>query len=289
MVDQVAEVVLPWVETPVSNEKLSLEILEKGVDWLKGDFRDRWGNNLLSLEKAGGKKQEMLQICTELAGLQRDLAYYLFLVSQNKEALRELERLVTEALLGRGRDSVVNVLGENKRGFVEGSLVGAISNLTLWHLIAESRPDLAKRLDFGQIVVGGVADARFAMDVVLNFGTKTKDGREILRIVQLKADFIGQVVMEEIFPDELKRGYLGGSVTRQDAERMFEGTRNLYPDCYCRLFAVCVPAFDSPPVRNVFGIIHPGYPDREALITQFKEEAERTGLLPKMIKNDKRK
>lgn len=284
MVDQVAEVVLPWAETPVSNEKLSLEILEKGVDWLKGDFRDRWGNNLLSLEKAGGKKQEMLQICTELAGLQRDLAYYLFLVSQNREALRQLERPVTEALLGRGRDSVVSVLGENRRGYVEESLVGAISNLTFWHLIAGSRPDLVDRINFGQMVVGGIADAMYAVDVVLDFGTRTKEGRKVLRIVQLKADSGGQIVMEEIFPDELKMGYLGGSVTRKDAERMVKGARTLYSDCRCRFYAVCVPAFDSPPIGNAFGIIDPGYPGREELIAQSKEDAERTGLLPKMVK-----
>ncbi len=174
MVDQVTEVALPWVETPVSNEKLSLEILGMGVDWLKGNFRTKWGNNLLSLENARGKKQEVLRICTELASLQRDLAYYLFIVSQNKEFLKELERPITEALFGEAAGLVSGVLGSDRRNFFEGSLVGVISNLTLWYLIAESRPDLSGRLDFGQMVVGGVSDAQFGVDVVFDFGTKTK-------------------------------------------------------------------------------------------------------------------
>ncbi len=102
-----------------------------------------------------------------------------------------------------------------------------------------------------------------------------------MRIVQLKTDRYGQIVMDEIYPNELKKAYLGGSVTREDAERMIGGARQLYHDCDCRFFAVCVPSFDSKPVRNVFGIIHPGYPERQSLILQFKEGAERVGLLPK--------
>lgn len=284
MTDKGVEIHLPWVEAPISNEELSLEILSEGVSWLKADFRGRWGAALRKREESRGRKNDTLEACRMLADLQRDLAYYLFLVSQNREALRELERPVTEALLGRGRDSVVSVLGENRRGYVEESLVGAISNLTFWHLIAGSRPDLVDRINFGQMVVGGIADAMYAVDVVLDFGTRTKEGRKVLRIVQLKADSGGQIVMEEIFPDELKMGYLGGSVTRKDAERMVKGARTLYSDCRCRFYAVCVPAFDSPPIGNAFGIIDPGYPGREELIAQSKEDAERTGLLPKMVK-----
>ncbi len=281
MVDQVAEVVSHWVEAPVSSEGLTLEVLRKGVDWLKGDFRNRWNKNLRSLESLKDNRgKEMLKICTELANLQRDLAYYLFLVSQNRDFLRELEKPVREALFGEGRDSVVNVLGMDRRGFVEGSLAGAISNLTFWRLITESKQDLAGRLDFAQMIVGGELDARYAIDAVLDFGTKTKGGKKVLRLVQLKTDRSGQVVANEVHPNDLKTEYLGGSVTKKDAERMIEGARERYPDYYCRFFAVCVPSFDSPPVRNAFGIIHPGYPGRKILIDQFKKEAERIGLLP---------
>lgn len=288
MADQIAEAkTLPWVETQVSGKEITLELLGQGVEWLKGDFRNKWGEMLqerIRLEKReSGGRERMLNACAQLASLQRDLAYYLFLVSQSRDGLKELERPINEALFGEKTDSVVNCLGSEKRGCVEASLAGAISNLTFWHLIAESNPNLVKRLGFEQVVIGGEADAKFAIDAVLDFGTRI-EGKKVLRVVQLKADGYGQVIVSPIYPDDLRPSYLSGSVGKSDAQRMINGARYLYPESVCRFFAVCVPSFDSPPVKNVFGIIHPGYPDRGALVSGFREQALRTGLLPDIRK-----
>ena len=287
MTDQTIET-LPWVEAQDLGEKITPDLLSRGVGWLKGDFRENWKSTLQKrdrLEKGkNGGREEMLNICTNLANLQRDLAHYLFLVSRSRDVLKELQGQVADALFGVGSHSVVNCLGSERRGCVEGSLVGVISNLTFWHLIAESNSDLSKRLNFGQMVVGGLADAKFAIDAILDFGTRNKDGKKVLRVVQLKGDRWGQIIVDPIYPDDLKTSYLGGSVSKNDAQRMIDGARQLYPDCHFLFFAVCVPAFDSPPVRNVFGIIHPDYPDRDVLIDSFKDQALAACLLPDIKK-----
>ncbi|MFN7088710.1 MAG: hypothetical protein ACK4NX_02770 [Candidatus Paceibacteria bacterium] len=286
MSDQITET-LPWVEAQDLRKEITLELLSCGVDWLKGDFRKKWKEMLHkrdSLERfRGGTREKTLEVCTQLADLQRDLAYYLFLVSRSRDALKKLEKPITEVLFGEDANSVVNCLGAERRGYVEASLVGAISNLTFWHLIAGSSPELVGRLSFEQMVVGGVADAGFAMDAVLDFGTKI-EGKKVLRVIQLKADRYGQMAVVSIYPDDLKVSYLGGSVSKNDAKRMINGARQFYPGCHFLFFTALVPSFDSPPVRNVFGIIHPGYPERDALLDNFKEQALKTGLLPNVVR-----
>lgn len=254
---------------------------------VEGDFKNKFKRSLEFMhnlrERGVRRGEDVLKVCTQLANLQHDLALYLFYVSSNEESIRQLEKPIQNALFGSDKNSVALCLGEDRRGLVEGSLAGAISNLTFWHLISQSSPLLCERLSFSQMVVGGELDAEFAIDVVLDFQTK-KNGRNVLRVVQLKTDRQGQIIVERVRPEDLKSDYLGGSFKRHDAERMIKGTRQIYPGCELLFFAVCLPSFDSEPIRNVFGIIHPKYPFRDNLVGIFKEESIRTGLLPKLQK-----
>jgi len=302
MADNVTEITpttatyaLPWsaaAEKSKSSEgsnQLSLEVLGSGIDWIKGEFKKSWEESLKKVEKAKPGSREKLEACVVLANLQRDLACYLFFVGQNPEARKELGPGIREAIFGEGENSLANCLGKDRRGLVEGSLAGAISNLTLFDLISRASPidlssraspDWAARPDFSTMIVGGWPDARFKVDVVLDLGTR-KNGKRALRIVQLKTDRAGQVIVEKVDPDGLKTSYSGGSVSRRDAEIMVRGAREMYPDCDLSFFVVTVPSFDSPAVYNIFGRINQ---QNLELVDVFKEEALRTGLLPS-IKN----
>ena len=293
MADNVTEITpttatyaLPWfavAEKSKSSEGsnlLSLEVLGPGIDWIKGEFKKSWEESLKKVEKAKPRSREKLEACVVLANLQRNLACYLFFVGQNPEARKELGPEIREAIFGEGEDSLVNCLGQDRRGFVEGSLAGAISNLTLFDLISKASPDLAARLDFSTMIVGGKEDAELKIDIVLDFGTR-KNGKRVLRIVQLKTDRAGQVIVEKVDPDGLKTSYSGGSVSGRDAKIMVEGARQMYPDCELSFFVVTLPSFDSSAVYNIFGRINQ---QNLGLVNIFKEEALRTGLLPS-IKN----
>lgn len=293
MADNVTEITpttatyaLPWfavAEKSKSSEgsnQLSLEVLGPGIDWIKGEFKKSWEESLKKVEKAKPGSREKLEACVVLANLQRDLACYLFFVGQNPEARKELGPGIREAIFGEGKYSLANCLGEDGRGRVEGSLAGAISNLTFFDLISKASPNLAARPDFSTMIVGGWPDARFKVDVVLDFGTR-KNGKGVLRIVQLKTDRTGQVIVEKVDPDGLKTSYSGGSVSGRDAKIMVEGARQMYPDCELSFFVVTLPSFDSPAVYNIFGRINQ---QNLGLVNIFKEEALRTGLLP-IIKN----
>jgi len=274
---------LPWVvaennESAENNNQLSLEILRPGIDWIGGKFRQSWKESLMNVEKAKPGSREKLEACVVLADLQRDLADYLFSVGQNQEVRKELGPEIREAIFGEREDSLANCLGKDRRGLVEGSLAGAISNLTLFDLISKASPDLGHRLDFSTMIVGGKEDAELKIDVVLDFGTR-KNGKRVLRIVQLKTDRAGQVIVEKVDPDGLKTSYSGGSVSERDAEIMVKGAQQRYPDCDLFFFVVTVPSFDSPSVRNVFGVV---IDDDWTRI--FRKMSFETGLLPN-IKN----
>jgi len=277
---------LPWfagAEKSKSSEgsnQLSLEVLGPGIDWIKSEFRQSWVESLKKVERAKPGSREKLEACVVLADLQRDLACYLFFVGQNPEARKELGPGIREAIFGEGKYSLANCLGEDGRGRVEGSLAGAISNLTFFDLISRASPNLAARPDFSTMIVGGKEDAELKIDVVLDFGTR-KNGKRVLRIIQLKTDRAGQVIVEKVDPNSLKTSYSGGSVSRRDAGIMVRGARETYPDCELEFFVVTVPSFDSPAVYNIFGRINQ---QNLSLVGVFREEALRTGLLPS-IKN----
>jgi hypothetical protein len=275
---------LPWfavAEKSKSSEgsnQLSLEVLGPGIDWIKSEFKKSWEESLKKVEKAKPGSREKLEACVVLADLQRDLACYLFFVGQDPEVRKELGPGIRGAIFGEGEDSLVNCLGQDRRGFVEGSLAGAISNLTLFDLISKASPDLVARLDFSTMIVGGKEDAELKIDIVLDFGTR-KNGKRVLRIVQLKTDRAGQVIVEKVDPDGLRTSYSGGGVSGRDAEIMVRGAREMYPDCELEFFVVTLPSFDSPSVRNVFGVVIDDYWARI-----FRKTAFETGLLPS-IKN----
>jgi len=293
MADNVTEITpttatyaLPWFAVAENsksaevNNQLSLEVLGPGIDWIKGEFKKSWEESLKKVEKAKRGSREKLEACVVLADLQRDLACYLFFVGQNPEARKELGPGIREAIFGEREDSLANCLGKDRRGLVEGYLAGAISNITLFDLISKASPDLAARLDFSTMIVGGKEDAELKIDIVLDFGTR-KNGKRVLRIVQLKTDRAGQVIVEKVDPDGLKTSYSGGSVSGRDAKIMVEGARQMYPDCELSFFVVTLPSFDSSAVYNIFGRINQ---QNLGLVNIFKEEALRTGLLPS-IKN----
>lgn len=288
MADNLAEIgfntttALPWVVAPevadLNNKEISLEVLGAGIGWIKGDLNREWKGNLEKLEQVKPGSREKLDVCIKLANLQRDLACYLFLISQDQEAVRVLGSSIRSSIFGESQDSLVNCLGSNRRGFVEGTLVGAISNLTFYDFISKARPDLSKRLNFSTMVVGGKNDALFKIDAVLDFGTK-KNNKRVLRVIQLKAGKEPQVIVEKIKQDNLRSWYSGGAVSKSDVKSMIEGSKKLYPDCEILSFVVTLPSFDSPSVYNIFGRINKNH---QYLVMDFKEQAKKWNLLPKL-------
>jgi len=284
MADNITEVSTTDVnESPRIEEgkRPSLEILEKGLDWLNKEFKESLRRNLDKLNRIKeGKKR--LEICVNLSNLQYQLARYIFFVGQDEEIAKNLGPKLEEAIFGNNKDSIANCLGEDKRDYVVSQLIGAFSNLTLFDLISQVSNELPPDFDFSTMIVGGEYDAKFKIDVVLDFGTAEKfDGktRKIKRIIQIKTGRQEQIIIERVVdPDDPKNSYLGGSVTKRDIEMMNEGARLLYPGCVCLFFVVLVPSLDSPAVGNIFGKINTRSRD---LINNFKEDAERERLLPK--------
>ncbi len=190
-----------------------------------------------------------------------------------------------QALFGNYEDSVLNRLHPNKRGDAYNSLLGPISVLTFCDLMQKADPELFKKLNPLKIIASAEDDVERKIDLVLDFGTKNKDGKKVLRVVQLKTDRYMLPGVKRIDPENVKSEYLDGVLDAREARTMLGGARYLEGllDAELRCFVALVPAFDARVCNNPLGILNNSYDAVEGA-REFIQNARKEGLIPKRKK-----
>lgn len=186
-------------------------------------------------------------------------------------------------LYSRHDNSVVRSIDSSNPQKAAEHFLGPASIVTLTELIKEVDPRVFKRLNPLQIIPSGEVDATKKVDAILDFGTRNKEGKRVLRLVQLKTDQHGQIGIARIWPDDVKSSYFG-SVSRTSALKILDYAKqmeNQLGDVEVRCFAILVPSFDSKVCNSPIGTLSG---DNEQVYNIFKEEAQREGFLPKRNK-----
>ncbi len=231
----------------------------------------------------------------DMAELQGDVAKVLLRLRHmcdNHEDLRENLGLdkgkngaLWQTLFGDYEDSMLHRLHPDKRGDAYNALLGPVSVLTFCDLVQKAEPVLFKRLNPLKIIASAEDDVERKIDLILDFGTVNKEGKRVLRVVQLKTDRHMLPGVERIDPENVKSEYLGGVLDARGARTMLGGARYLEDllDAELRCFVALVPAFDADVCNNPLGILKDNIDSKEG-IGEFAQNAKNEGLFPKTKK-----
>lgn len=278
MSDQVVEVGKIVEISPEERFKHALHSVL--TTWVETDFR----MGLKKLTEQKHKGNNSIQNSKSFAELSNDLTAALHVLREDGVA-QEYDSQLTETLFGQGKDSVVNCCGEKNRQEIEEALIGPISILTLIEAFKKTDNKNVDNIDITKIVAPSEVDVKNKVDLILDFGTKTKGGKPVVRLIQLKTTREPRFYVEKDIPGSARSPYTREKVSSSDIKKMREHANQLKKEgIHPIIYTVIVPAFDSVLINNVFGVPQPALLGKDKFnrtMEKFCEDVKRTGLLPK--------
>lgn len=270
--DAIAEVPIRQILEMPKEERLQSKSHDILLKWIGTDFK----NGLISElhQKEGNRHPE------KLASLQGSLAAVIDIFSQDFAGTGQglaIESLLDKALFSTAeKDSVVNGL-PNSKDVVRDHLYGAFSIVTFIDLARKAGVAI-RALD---IIAPATMDVKGKVDLILKFGERDQEGKEIVRVIQLKSH--SSVINPEIFRADDPNLDTHGQVGPEHVRTLLATVRQTHwimgeqdtGNAVIRPFIVIVPGYASESVRNCYGRI-----TNTNSIDTFVYDAKAYGLLP---------
>ena len=252
------------------SQKDKRAIGERVVSWLQKSFSKDATAAVVNKER----NPRSLEVYNDLVAKQQDLAIALHVLSAI-DPEGELHSDVKRELLDSGRPtSLANSLKrKNASTPAEVFILGSVSSNTLHYLNRAAYPKIEPEIESS--LPEFWVDSLKKGDMEVEAGEK--DGVVYRNIVQIKSDPYGIVDLMQI--DGEHSDYLG--VSKKDAHTLKEYVDELNTEnrktqdgkkIVYRPFVALVPAYDSKPVNNLYGII-----TDNKVVEEFKQRAAQTG------------
>jgi hypothetical protein len=263
-------------------ERVNGYVYQGLINWINTDFRDKF----CSLQ---GRRKDVTDTnwLREQARLMGQLGLVLDIFACDRKLMAKgeigkINRELTEILFNtKNPESLINVkCKDNENSYSQ--LVSAVSYVTLTDLLRKC----GQNVQTWELLPSSEMDVDYAADLVFRFKDKTIYGKEIIRLVQLKASSkVKKVEIYDIDSEKIRKNQ-EPKCNPREVEKMRRGMKNIVNEenskgnqVVAKGFYVVVPTYydiqNKEGKTNVFGIIT----NRE-LIDDFRYNSEAYGLIP---------